>query len=178
VDHARAEHLHDLDEEHAVEGACVLGRQGDVDQAWCGQTGLTFDELHDQNAFEEVERLGNQDARRAQSTNGVDLGGPPCSLHLVAAIPGALFHRSLASGVANLSPLGVVGAMLEAPLLGVLVDLGHADLAPRLDEVDSRFFPAHERPDDAVDNADIDQRFKPRWDLHEGRAPLWCLSQV
>ena len=90
----------------------------------------------------------------------VDLRRPPGSLVLGATVRRALADGPLVTRVSRLSPLGVLGAMLERPILRFLVDLGDALLPAGDDQIDLRLFSAHQRTHYLFDDSKIGKRGK------------------
>jgi hypothetical protein len=60
----------------------------------------------------------------------------------------------------------VLGALLEAALRHVAIDLGTAQVRPRAHQVDGGLLAALERTDDFVDHAVVDQRLQAGRGLH------------
>ena len=153
VHHARADHLHHLGQQVIEALAGLLGAQRHVAQARGRRALGVLDQLHDQHAVHELERLGHAHARVAQAMDDVHLGGAPGLLVHGAAVLAALLHGAGVARAAHATALGVLGAVLEAAVDGVLVDLGDAQLAARLHQVDLRLFAAHQRADHLGDDA-------------------------
>ena len=89
------------------------------------------DELHDEDAVDEMLRHRNAHPRRVEAMNHVDFGRPPRGLVLRATVLRPFLDGSLVARVPDLAPLGVLGAMLERAVLSLFVDLRDALLAAR-----------------------------------------------
>ncbi len=68
--------------------------------------------------------------------------------------------------VAHLAALGILRRFFEAAFEGVLIDLGAADLGAAAHYIDVGFFAAHQRANDFIDYAVIDQGLQAAGDLH------------
>ena len=96
----------------------------------------------------------------------VDFGGLPLSFVLRATVLRAFVERTLIARIAGFAAFRILSAMLEGSLVRILVDLRDAQLALRHDEEDLRFFAAHQRSNDALNDAVIAERSECRWNLH------------
>ena len=171
VDDAGAEHANDLGEQ-VVEDPLRHGwLEGQVAEARCGLAVAVLDELHDEHAVDEVVGDGDADAGGLQAVDRVDLGGAPGGLVLGLAVARVLAHRPLVAAVTGLAAFGVLGAVLEVALLGLLVDLGDALLAAGDHEVDLGLLAAHQRTQHLLDDAVVHEGQKGLRGAH-ATAPL------
>src|SRR3546814_18025254 len=95
-----------------------------------------------------------------------DWSSDVCSSDLLAA------HCTRITAAARLASFLVFGQLVEATLLGVLVDFGATNLASADDEKYSRFLAAFQWPDDLVDDAIVDQRLPPLRNFHAVLLPI------
>ena len=158
VDHARAEHLHDLREHRAVDVSGFGRSEVDIDEARCRHAGLAFNQLHHQHTFVELEGLRHDDAGSTQLADGVNLCRSPGLLDLATTELAPLVHRALSARIADLATFCVVGAVLEATPSSLFIDLGDPQLFAGLYQVDRRFLAAHQRSNDSVNDAHVEQR--------------------
>ena len=157
VHDAGRQHSHHLGQQAIEDGGRAAPVQAQVAQARRWVAVGVRDQFHDQHAIDEVVGRGHAHAGGAQPVDHVDLGRAPGGFVLLAAVARALLHRALVATVAHVAAFGVLGALLEAAMLRVLVDLGDAQLRPRTHEIDLCFFAAHQRPHDLVHDAFIDE---------------------
>ena len=155
--HAGAEHLHHLGEQRREDGARRVAVDPDVGQARRRRAAGVGDQLHHEDAVDEVVGLGYPHAGRPQAIDDVDLGRAPHRLVLDAAVAGVLAQRPLGAGVPHRAAFGVGGSLPEGAVLGRLVHLGHAQLAAGDDQVNLRLLAAHQRAHDLLDNPQVDK---------------------
>ena len=166
VHHAGGEHARDLGDQLAEDLLRLFWRELEIAQARRRLAVRVRDQLHDQHAVDEIERLGHADAGALQSIDHIDFGRLPRLFVLRLAVLGALGHRALVSAGADLAALHIFGAVLEIAVLRLFVDLGDAPLAAGRDDEDVGLFSALQRPRDLVDHSVLDERGKPVGNAH------------
>ena len=169
-----AEHHDDLADEEVVVFARLLRLQHHVVEARRGVTVFVGDHFHQQHAVEEVVGLGYPHPGIGQAEQRRHLGVLPGLLLLAPAIARALGHGPGLAAVAHLAALLVFRGLAETAFVGLLVDLGAAQLLATAHHVDRRFLAAHQRAQHFVDQAVLDQRLYAFGCLHQ--APSSFLS--
>ena len=171
VHHAGAQHLDGRADEAVVHRARALGIEREIAEARGGVAVGVGDELHEQDALDEVIRHRHAHARSVQAMDHVHLGRAPGGLVLLATVLGPVGDGSLVTRVPDLAALGVLGAVLEGAVLRVLVDLRHRVPAAGDDEVHVGLLAAHERSHDLVEDAVIEERNEAFGHTHDDRGP-------
>ncbi len=176
VNDARTEHLDGRSDEAVVHRSSRHGIERKIAQARGGPSFGVGDELHQEDALDEMVGHGNADARRVETVNHVHLGRAPGGLVLLSTVSGAVGDRALIAAVPDPAPLGVRGALLEGAVMRVLVDLGHRVAAPGHDQVHLSFLAAHERSNHVVDDSVVEERRQAVGHPHAGGTlpHSWC----
>ena len=86
-------------------------------------------------------------------------------------MPAAVAQRTLVAAAAYLAAFLVFGESVEAAVIGVLVDLGAAQLAAALDDEYGCFLAAAQAADHGIDDAVIDQWLQLAGYLHAESRP-------
>lgn len=167
VDDASAQHPLHLDDEAIVKMLCLFGREPKIAEPRRGVALAIADELHEEHPLDEVMRHRHANAGGVQAVDDVDLGRAPRGFVLRAAMLRAFPNRALIARVPRRAPLGVLRAVLKRAILGRFVDLRDADLAGRDHQVDLRLLPAHQRPEDIVEDTVVEQRLETFGDAHD-----------
>lgn len=169
VDHTSAEHADDFSNQRPIDAECLVRFEDEIPETWRGFAPGIANELHHEDALDEVDRLGNPDTGFPESMDRIDLGTPPGRLVPLAAMSTALQDGALVPGIAAPPTFRVFGTVSERPLVRRLVDLRDAFGPPRTDHEDLGLLAAHERPDDFLDDAMLDQRFEACGRLHSSK---------
>ncbi|MCY1426203.1 hypothetical protein D9M71_420190 [compost metagenome] len=164
---ACAEHQHHLADHEGVVLARLLGGQLDVVEARCGIAVDAGHHLHQQHAVEKVVGLGHAHAGAVQAIQRGHLGVLPGLLLLLAPVLAAPGHRPRVAAVAHLAAFLVLGRLAEAALVGLLVDLGAAQLIAATHHIHGCFLAAHQRTQHLVDQAILGQWLKAFWCFHQ-----------
>ena len=104
--------------------------------------------------------LRHAHAGGGQAIQGVDFGALPGFFLHLAPVARAFFHGARLPAVLGLAAFLIGRALAETALLGVLVDLGAADLVAAADDIDGRFLAAHQLAQHLVDQAFDHQRLE------------------
>jgi hypothetical protein len=167
VHDASAQHAHHVLDQSLVDGLGLGGSEIDLAEPRRWIPVRITDQLHDEHAVDEVIGRWHAHACRAQPIDHVDLGRAPGGFVLAATVLRALVDGALVAAVANLATLRVVRAMLEGPVVRFLVDLGDTVDSTRDDEIDLRFFAAHQWAHHSFDDALVHQGRKDIGDPHD-----------
>src|SRR3546814_4591389 len=112
----------------------------DVIESLCDLAVGIGDALHHQHAFVVAIRLGHAHAGGGQSVQRIDFGVLPGDFLFPPAVAAALAaHCTRITAAARLASFLVFGQLVEATLLGVLVDFG----ATNLDRKSTRLNSSH-----------------------------------
>ena len=126
MDDARAQHACHIAHEGRMDGGRLGGCQDQVGKAWRGISGGIHDKLHEQHAvYAEIGR-GHAYADIGKPKERIHFGILPDLLPLVTPETRFFGHRPPTPAVAHGSPLLVESGLAEAPLAGLLIDLGAA----------------------------------------------------
>src|SRR6185312_8321624 len=96
----------------------------------------------------------------------IHLGVFPRSLGFPAPELAGLAHRARLAAATHLATFLILGALLEAALGHVLVDLGTTHLVARAHDIDRRLLAAFQRSQDLVDHTVVNQRLQAVWGDH------------
>ena len=156
--HAGAQHLYGRADEPVVHRPCARRVERKIAEPRRGMSVGVGDELHEEDALDEVVGHRDADTRGVEPMDHVDLGRAPRRLVLLSTVLRPVGDGALVARVPDLAALGILGAMLEGAVLRVLVDLGDRVSAAGDDQVDVRFFSAHERAHDLIEDAVVEER--------------------
>ncbi len=167
VDQAGTEHQHDLPDHEGVVLPRQFRAQGDLVETRSRVAVFVGDHLHQQHAAEVALRSGYAHAGRCEPVQGIDLRVLPLLFLLLASMARALAHGALVATAASLAAFLILRQLLEATVIGVLVDLGATLRAAAGNEKHRRFLAALQRAHDLVDDAVLDQRLESAGNFHE-----------
>ena len=153
------QHQHNLLDQELVVLAGLIRLQHHVIEARSSIAVLIRHQLHQQHAFEEVERLGNPHTRTGQAKQRRDLSILPGIFGFFTTELRAFGHRPGLTAVANLATLLIFGGLAETSFVGLLVNLGASQLIAAADYVHSCFLATHEWAQHLVDQTVFDQGF-------------------
>ncbi len=123
-------------------------------------------QFHQQHALEALEGLRHPHTRGGETVQRIDLGVLPGFLGHLAPVAGALAAGARLAAVLDPAAFLVGHGLAEVALLGVLVDLGAANLVAAADHVDRGLLAAHQLAGDFVDQAFFGQRNESGRDFH------------
>ena len=126
------------------------------------------DQLHEQHAAEEAERLRHAYTGGNELIERVYLGVLPGGFLFLAAVAGALGHGAGLTAAAHFATFLVLRACLKATRAHVLVDLGAAHFLAAADHVNGSFLAAFQLATHLVDDAVIEENLEGFGDTHEG----------
>ncbi len=104
------------------------------------------DQFHQQHAIEHAVGLGHAHAGAVELEQRVGLGALPLGFGQFAAMAAAAAQRAGVAAAAGLAAFLVGGELVEAALVGLLVDLGAADFVAAGDQEHGGFLAAAQAP--------------------------------
>ena len=166
VNDARAQHQHDLPDQRGVKFPGLFRRELQVVEPGSRRAIFVAHQLHQQHALVKPVGVRHAHSGGGEFVQGVDLGTLPGRFLFLAAIARAFFHRARLAAVLYLAAFGVMDRLVEAALVGFLVDLCATYLVAALDDIDRGFLSAHQLAQDAVYHAVLDERLDSLGDFH------------
>ena len=124
------------------------------------------DQFHQQYAVEKVVGFGYTHAGIGQAKQRSDLGILPGLLLLLAPVLAALGHGPRLATATHLATFLIFGCLAEAAFVGLLVDLGAAQLVATPHHIDRCFLATHQWSQHLIHQAILDQGFNTFGRLH------------
>src|SRR6266702_4598958 len=151
-----AEHENYLCDQRAVVFTGLRPGQLDIVESRRVVAVIIDHQFHQQYSPDVAENLRHAHSSGGKAVQGVYLGVLPSPFLLLPAIFGVLLYGARLAAVLPLAAFLVLGLLAEAPVVGVLVYLGTAELSHGADDIDFGFLAAHKLADDLVDEAVMD----------------------
>ncbi len=168
------QHQHDLLDQERVILARLIRLQHHVVQTRGGIAIFVSHQLHEQHAFEEVERLGHTNASAGQTKQCRNFGVLPRVFGFLAPELRALGHRTGLPAVAYLATFLILGRLTETAFVSLLVNLGTPQLIATAHHINSCLFTTHERAQHLVDQTVFDQGFNAFRSFHQLLLRVLC----